>query len=1447
MLQHSRIRATYNIDGTAGGDCVQSYYCPCCTLMQDEREVLARERRIIRQQRGDGDVREQPGFEPQMRYSTSNLLEEIPEIYRDHVNQGSYPSSTQDLFLGARGSQGGGRRRSLDGMKGLSGSRDGRHGHEMDDLQPFSLGQSDADTSDFEDDRRNSKSRRSSNSSGKLRVRETSPLGSALNPITVSRSASLDHGLAKNKQPATNVPQRSVTSPTRRRSLKDTNPPAAKSTNYRLKSIITDERPDFLIETIREGSESSNFAMTTTSRTAVRSLAMDSLRSHTTKNTANNRTSLDHGNHKEKKSSSESQDEQHNDEAYTTFYNDKGKLLRRRISECLRPRASSPETPEIYALHHSNPADDKETIELKTHLASEASIKRAEKDGQQRLLLKLKMPSTSIGKADSVKTPSPTTTVELVPPGTSTIAKPLSASPNWLGNMSTPSSSQYHTTSEHSGPSSILSLPPGVNDADDLASYLDQAVEDSELKPKNQKSIDRSAMPVGAFTGNLPPRKQTLRLDFNSEDEGTDTVSRATTPTQKDIKPTFTVPSFGGCQGGDDGKAPSPKSSVKQDKGTREAIDHYPSNIASSDGAGPSPLGSEMATPIDTEYYRGRHTKETDPTKEFGELTPRHKKSVSDWFKDIGRSNSNKSEKEFVVKVSQSEVPPVPVLPAQFKEGYSLEPLRAFSPLGFKGMLGSGKQKERGKSAFSTMGRSRAPSEKALGTRTVSMPHPTPPELFKVPLTDTTNNAEALMETQDKLQILQEEFKLMAEDIVYERNNKSPRSTPAAVDDDLGGDYIGRASPLMLAMSTSSTDKDDKTPTKLGQRSYPLVNSAHPTPKSSLAKATATKFLVSSGAVDIDHSHSRHDADICNANTYDKKTLMSTIKEISVTPVYGTDSPTTFAQSLMNLDLPSNLETPSEIPEGYLEHMPGEFPVTPALPTPVVVELEEVVVEVNSPVKFFGRPILELPARGVGMDGVSTASTTGSNSSTQGGPGRPSLIDAKRASFTSDISTTSTTGSNASTRPVTTSQNASFMDAASMTSTTGSNESTISDGSRSSGSGKSGHIHENQEVEVANAFNSTSAAEAMNKTTAARVVSANIKTGRDSDPFSHPFFSGTAVMDFALVYPRKMRQELADSDEVGSEETIRPAAEANPLGNPATTTTVEENPMIHLADAMPVPRTNTAVEAEVLRRDVKEKVEVLNGDNVLALAPPPDHPTTTERMDDALAAITQKPRASSMHGALAKPVIESDELRNICDEINRGNVVYETSDDEEEEIVTVGPNGPVTLKKRGEKSKGSGVGRSDTVVRRAVSDVGVRGAALVAGGNERLQAAIKDEVGGVPKVSMGEAADTLVVHPVEALPMSPPVMPAASPKRVHSPAEVMLRGMLGKVTAKVDAMAEQVKGDGRGGGAGGEGNGGTAGITGTPKKKRCQNSPQRRRNRAEKKRREKAEEQIGKL
>ncbi|KAF8425200.1 PLAC8 family-domain-containing protein [Tirmania nivea] len=43
FLQRTRIRENYRLEGTVCGDCMRAYCCSCCTLIQDEREVMERE------------------------------------------------------------------------------------------------------------------------------------------------------------------------------------------------------------------------------------------------------------------------------------------------------------------------------------------------------------------------------------------------------------------------------------------------------------------------------------------------------------------------------------------------------------------------------------------------------------------------------------------------------------------------------------------------------------------------------------------------------------------------------------------------------------------------------------------------------------------------------------------------------------------------------------------------------------------------------------------------------------------------------------------------------------------------------------------------------------------------------------------------------------------------------------------------------------------------------------------------------------------------------------------------------------------------------------------------------------------------------------------------------------------------------------------------------------
>jgi hypothetical protein len=77
MMQHSRIRAMYNIEGSTSGDCVVAYFCTKCVLMQDEREVRAREARGNQERnklRNDSTViTEQPRPHHDMPYDPMTL------------------------------------------------------------------------------------------------------------------------------------------------------------------------------------------------------------------------------------------------------------------------------------------------------------------------------------------------------------------------------------------------------------------------------------------------------------------------------------------------------------------------------------------------------------------------------------------------------------------------------------------------------------------------------------------------------------------------------------------------------------------------------------------------------------------------------------------------------------------------------------------------------------------------------------------------------------------------------------------------------------------------------------------------------------------------------------------------------------------------------------------------------------------------------------------------------------------------------------------------------------------------------------------------------------------------------------------------------------------------------------------------------------------------------
>ena len=81
-MQHSRIRATYNIDGTTADDCCSAYACPHCTLMQDDREIRAREYKDGKNEKKSGTINNQPTTESDMQYASLNFFGDEPVQHR---------------------------------------------------------------------------------------------------------------------------------------------------------------------------------------------------------------------------------------------------------------------------------------------------------------------------------------------------------------------------------------------------------------------------------------------------------------------------------------------------------------------------------------------------------------------------------------------------------------------------------------------------------------------------------------------------------------------------------------------------------------------------------------------------------------------------------------------------------------------------------------------------------------------------------------------------------------------------------------------------------------------------------------------------------------------------------------------------------------------------------------------------------------------------------------------------------------------------------------------------------------------------------------------------------------------------------------------------------------------------------------------------------------------
>ncbi|KFY45931.1 hypothetical protein V495_02731 [Pseudogymnoascus sp. VKM F-4514 (FW-929)] len=300
MLQHSRIRATYNIDGTAGGDCVQSLFCSRCTLMQDEWEIVAREERILLE-RKETEINRQPGQQQQMRYSISNLFEEVPEAFRPVAASGGkipaiprVSTPDQETHVGEPLLQDAGHREhpqhSNEGVESYGKARQAGHGPR------------------------------------KLAVRKSSPIGSALNPIT-RRSSSVDLG---RRSSDSKLPQRSATNPARPSALvSPVRYPSPNFLGHGLKGKATDGMFDITpgFGTIKEEAKSEDFNPSIRSDVGVKSFALGSMYSG---------SSLRQG-----------RSDARADESVIVYYDHDGRPQHHRFSDLSQSRPLTPELNDI--------------------------------------------------------------------------------------------------------------------------------------------------------------------------------------------------------------------------------------------------------------------------------------------------------------------------------------------------------------------------------------------------------------------------------------------------------------------------------------------------------------------------------------------------------------------------------------------------------------------------------------------------------------------------------------------------------------------------------------------------------------------------------------------------------------------------------------------------------------------------------------------------------------------------------------------------------------------------------------------------------------------------------------------------------------------------------------------------------------------------------------------
>ncbi|ELR09711.1 hypothetical protein VC83_05766 [Pseudogymnoascus destructans] len=221
--------------------------------MQDEWEIVAREERILLERR-ETEITKQPGQQQQMRYSTSNLFEEVPEVFRPVTVSGH----------------------KIETVHRVSSPNPGEQETNVNEPLLQGVGHQEHPQNSSEGAASHNKPRQPGYAPLKLAVRKSSPIGSALNPIT-RRSSLADLG---GRSSDSKLSQRSATNPARPNALvSPIRYPSPNFLSYRSK----EKEIDGILEmpagfgTIKEEATSEDFSPSIRSDVGVKSFGLGSI------------------------------------------------------------------------------------------------------------------------------------------------------------------------------------------------------------------------------------------------------------------------------------------------------------------------------------------------------------------------------------------------------------------------------------------------------------------------------------------------------------------------------------------------------------------------------------------------------------------------------------------------------------------------------------------------------------------------------------------------------------------------------------------------------------------------------------------------------------------------------------------------------------------------------------------------------------------------------------------------------------------------------------------------------------------------------------------------------------------------------------------------------------------------------------------------------------------